>query len=109
MSESKAQTDTKLIDGEKLKEVRACLTICLYNIIWAPADDYAAEVTAEQLVQHRTIIEQPETVPALLELALQAPVGFLESFDLPHDRAAIVRYLKNLRANLLVMLKFANL
>lgn len=92
------------LDVEKLREVRACLSICLYNILWAPADDYAAELTARQLVGHQTIIETPELVPELLKLALQQPESVLESFDLPHSRAAVVKYLKQLRSKLLVLL-----
>jgi len=53
-------------------------------------------VMATKLVGGGTVITDVSVVPDLLRGALAMPVGFLESFDLPHDRAHIVGYLKHL-------------
>jgi len=97
------------MDNETLNAVRGCLAICLYDIIFAPADDYAAELTARKLMTNGTVITDPENVPAMISLALQAPVGLLESFDLPHERVAIVHYLEHLRTTLVSLLASSKL
>lgn len=93
---SQAKAFESLPNPETVRQIRECLSICLYDIIWAPADDYAAEVMARKLVSGGTTIEDVSLVPYLLRGALAMPVGFLESFDLPHDRERIVGYLEHL-------------
>lgn len=94
------KAQTILLDQATICELRGCLAICLYNIAWAPADDWAAEVTAEQIREGRTALEHPERVPALLRLALQEPEGLLENLCVPHDKQTILAYLENLHNKL---------
>lgn len=90
----------QLPDEDTVRRVRGCLSICLYDIIWGPADEHAAEVMASKLLTGGTVINDPAVVPGLLRVALAMPAGFLESFDLPHAPEAIARYLEHLDAAL---------